>query len=234
VSLRAAAVAATFAVAAMACSSGPAVAANSAPSLTRWAYAQDSGPVWKTLGSSHPKSAGRLHYLTSDGFPEPYVLLGSRVQDDGTRWAHLRLPGRPNGATGWVKREYLGAYHRVTKALVVNRRLHQLTLFDHGRRVLRVAVGVGKRTTPTPAGHFWITERFRVRGGGIYGPYALGTSAYAPHLTDWPGGGVIGMHGTNEPQLIPGNPSHGCIRLRNADIARVYRRAPIGTPLQIV
>ena len=62
----------------------------------------------------------------------------------------------------------------------------------------------------------------------------MGTAAYSDALTDWPGGGVIGVHGTAEPSLIPGRPSHGCIRLRNADMERLYRRTPIGTPLRIL
>ena len=69
-------------------------------------------------------------------------------------------------------------------------------------------------------------------GVGAYGPFAFGTSAYSS-LTDWPGGGVVGMHGTNEPRLVPGRPSHGCIRLRNADILRLARMVSVGTPLLV-
>ena len=67
----------------------------------------------------------------------------------------------------------------------------------------------------------------------VYGPFALGTSAYAPTLSEWPGGGVVGIHGTNEPQLIPGRPSHGCVRMRDADIARLWSLIGLGTPIQI-
>ena len=75
--------------------------------------------------------------------------------------------------------------------------------------------------------------RERLRGsGGVYGPWAFGTSAYS-RLSDWPGGGVIGIHGTNEPWLVPGRPSHGCIRLRNADMERLYAQTPLGTPVVI-
>ena len=52
--------------------------------------------------------------------------------------------------------------------------------------------GVGKRSTPTPAGRFWIRERFAVPGRTLYGPYAFGTSAYS-RLSDWPRGGVVGL-----------------------------------------
>jgi lipoprotein-anchoring transpeptidase ErfK/SrfK len=68
----------------------------------------------------------------------------------------------------------------------------------------------------------------------VYGPFALGTSAYAPTLNEWPGGGIVGIHGTDEPQLIPGRPSHGCIRLRNGYIARLWRLVEVGTPIEIV
>jgi lipoprotein-anchoring transpeptidase ErfK/SrfK len=67
-----------------------------------------------------------------------------------------------------------------------------------------------------------------------YWPYALGTSDYST-LSEWPGGGVIGIHGDwDQPWLIPGRPSHGCIRMRNRDIASLARRIDIGTPLRII
>ena len=52
-------------------------------------------------------------------------------------------------------------------------------------------------------------------------------------LTDWPGGGYVGVHGTNEPGLIPGHISHGCIRLHNAAILRLAQLMPVGTPLTV-
>jgi lipoprotein-anchoring transpeptidase ErfK/SrfK len=66
-----------------------------------------------------------------------------------------------------------------------------------------------------------------------YGPLAFGTSARSAVLTDWPAGGFIGIHGTKEPERLPGRVSHGCIRLRNADILRLGRLMPVGTPLTI-
>ena len=67
-----------------------------------------------------------------------------------------------------------------------------------------------------------------------YGPYAIGTSAYSPTLTDWPGGGVVGIHGTDQPGLVPGHPSHGCVRLHNGDVTRLYRILQLGTPITII
>jgi lipoprotein-anchoring transpeptidase ErfK/SrfK len=70
-------------------------------------------------------------------------------------------------------------------------------------------------------------------GNPFYGPIAYGTSAKSAVLTDWPGGGFVGIHGTNQPQLIPGRISHGCIRMRNRNILRLSRLMPVGTPLTI-
>jgi lipoprotein-anchoring transpeptidase ErfK/SrfK len=61
----------------------------------------------------------------------------------------------------------------------------------------------------------------------------FGTSARSPTLTDWPGGGYVGVHGTNQPQLIPGQISHGCIRMKNAAIVALGRLMKVGSPLTI-
>ena len=66
----------------------------------------------------------------------------------------------------------------------------------------------------------------------LYGRWAIEISAGAS-ITDWPGGGVIGIHGTNQPWLIGRAVSHGCIRMRNADILRLRRWAKPGTRLRI-
>jgi hypothetical protein len=200
--------------------------------LTRWAHPVQRAPIH---GSPRP-SARRIvstHLLTEDGFPEVYLVLRSWSDSRGRTWRELRIPGRPNGRTGWVRDSALGPLYRVRTQLVVDRRKLHATLYKRGRRIWSAPVGVGKQSTPTPAGHFWIREKFKTHGsGGIYGPVAFGTSDYSV-LSDWPGGGVIGIHGTNEPSLIPGRPSHGCIRVQNPAVRHLWRLMPIGTPLLI-
>jgi hypothetical protein len=201
--------------------------------LTRWAH-----PTQRATAFSRPstkaKKVGRLRLLTEDGFGEVYLLLSTWTSSKGDQWVRVRLPMRPNGRKGWVRRDSLGNYNRVTTRIVVNRSRLRATLYRGGKQVFSARVGVGTPSTPTPSGRFWIREKFRVAGTTIYGTHAIGTSAYAPTLSDWPGGGVVGLHGTNQPGLIPGRPSHGCVRLRNEDIARLYRLAPRGTPVRIL
>ena len=148
-------------------------------------------------------------------------------------WVRVRLAVLPNGTTGWVPRSALGEIHVVRTRLVVDRlRLHA-TLFRDGQRVFRASVGVGEPRYPTPAGEFYVRARLAGYDDPFYGPVAFGTSARSSVLTDWPGGGVVGIHGTDRPELIPGRISHGCIRMQNADIRRLARLMPLGTPITI-
>jgi L,D-transpeptidase catalytic domain len=201
--------------------------------ITRWAHVAFVAPIRARPEASAPR-AGRLRLYTEDGFPEAYLLLRSRRAADGQEWIQLRIPARPNGRVGWVRREALGAVHTTRTAVVVDRRRLQLRLYRKGRLVWRAPVGIGKRRTPTPRGRFWIRERFAIRDRASgYWPYAFGTSAYS-RLSDWPGGGVVGIHGPyGAPERIPGRISHGCIRLRAADTAFLARHIGVGTPVRI-
>lgn len=198
----------------------------------RWAHPLRRVPIrWA------PRAGARMitptHMLTEDGFPEVYPALRSWRDPQGHSWVEVRIPMRPNGRTGWVRHSALGPLNRVLTMLVVDRQKLRATLYRRGRPIWSAAVGIGKPSTPTPAGRFWIREKFRTHAAeSLYGPVAFGSSDYSV-LSDWPGGGVIGIHGTDEPSLVPGRPSHGCIRLRNAAARQLWRLMPVGTPLLI-
>jgi hypothetical protein len=182
-------------------------------------HASAGGPVVRTLANPQPSGAPLTFLL--DGAP-------------GGAWLHVFLPVRPNGSTGWVRRATLGPWHRVTTLLRVNRHTLRATLYRSGRAVWRSRIGVGAPVSPTPAGRFYIRERIaNLHGPGVYGPVAFGTSDYS-RLTEWPGGGIVGIHGTDQPQLLPGHVSHGCIRLPNSAVRRLSRRLRIGTPIQVI
>jgi len=46
-------------------------------------------------------------------------------------------------------------------------------------------------------------------------------------------GDGYGLHGTDDPRSIGHAASHGCVRLRNEDIAYLYSIVPVGTPVYI-
>jgi L,D-transpeptidase catalytic domain len=200
--------------------------------FTAWAHPEQAAPI-RRLPARTSRQIARLRSLTEDGFPEVYLVLRTYTDHDQRTWLQIRIPMRPNGRTGWVADSALGPLHLVRTRLIVDRRHLRATLYDSGRRTWRSPIGVGKPSTPTPAGRFWIRERITVPDPrGPYGPQAFGTSAYSS-LAGWPGGGVVGIHGTNQPYLIPGQPSHGCIRVPNRSIRQLARLMPIGTPVWI-
>jgi lipoprotein-anchoring transpeptidase ErfK/SrfK len=203
-----------------------ALAAPASASAAQWAHPVNLVAIRTQPDASAPRiTTTRL--LTEDKLAEVYAVLERR---DG--WVKIRIPGRPNGRTGWVRRTALGPIRTVDTRITVDRATATLTLRRDGRTRFKTRVGVGKAATPTPAGHFWVREKLRFTGAPMYGAHALGTSAYA-RVSDWPGGGVVGIHGTDRPALIPGRPSHGCVRVRNADMATLYRLTPVGTPITI-
>jgi hypothetical protein len=201
---------------------------------TTWAYTYDTEVVYRRPSATAPHIT-RLHWYTEDGFPEVYLVLRSHWDALGREWLQIRVPRRPNGTIGWVRRSALGALHVTHQLIVVDRKAMRMYLYSKGRLRWTAPVGVGKRSTPTPPGRFWIRERFKIsdpKSG--YWPYAFGTSDYST-LSDWPGGGVVGIHGPYfAPQSIPGRISHGCIRLETAPDAWLAQHVGVGTPLHVV
>jgi len=183
--------------------------------------------------SGAARVVARVGRRTPEGTTNILLTLGRREDRAGRLWVRVRLPVLPAGTTGWIPRSALGGYGTVRTRLVVDRSRLTATLLRGGRRVFRAPVGVGERRWPTPAGEFHVRNVLTRFASPTYGPLAFGTSARSETLTDWPDGGFVGIHGTDEPGLIPGRVSHGCIRLRNADILRLARLMPVGTPLTI-
>jgi len=194
---------------------------------SRWAFVVRSTAA-RSAPSAHAPLVAAVPRTTPDTAPN---LV--RVVAETRRWALAELTVLPNGRTGWIPRRDLSVYHVVETRLVVDRARLALTLYRAGRRVFHAAVGIGTRGAPTPRGTFYVRERLTRFGDPFYGPIAFGTSARSPTLTDWPGGGIVGIHGTNRPDLVPGRISHGCVRLRNSDIVRLARLLPLGTPVEI-
>jgi len=199
--------------------------------ITKWAPVQRavdaherpswSSPVVVSVSTSTPEGTANL------------VVADGEVTRDGVSWVHARLAVLPDGRTGWVPRSALGGWTFVDTRVVVDEADLTLTLYRAGKEVFRTPVGVGKPSTPTPTGQFYVRDRLTAYASPEYGPLAFGTSARSPYETDWPAGGFIGIHGTDQPALIPGRVSHGCIRLRNAAILKLGRLMPVGTPVTI-
>ncbi|HET8652130.1 MAG TPA: L,D-transpeptidase family protein [Gaiellaceae bacterium] len=183
--------------------------------------------------SETSRVVGRLRALTPEHVPHVVFLSQGLIDRQGRYWVRVPLPKLPNGTTGWIPRDAVGSFAEVDTHLVIERAKLRATLYERGRPVFRTIVGVGKPHWPTPAGRFYVRERLTGFTDPIYGSLAFGTNGRSAVLTDWPGGGFIGIHGTNQPEILPGRVSHGCVRMRNPSIRRLDRLMRVGTPVTI-
>jgi hypothetical protein len=200
--------------------------------LSRWARVERTVGA-RTRPSANARAITRLRPQTPELTGNLVLALAGQINENGEYWVQVRLPILPNGSTGWVPRSALGSFHRIWTRLVIDRTLFTATLYRQGAAIFRTRVGVGKPYWPTPAGEFYVRERLTGFSDLIYGPIAFGTNARSAVLTDWPGGGFIGIHGTNQPEILPGRVSHGCVRMPNAAVERLSRLMPLGTPVTI-
>jgi L,D-transpeptidase catalytic domain len=196
--------------------------------LSRWALV-----LRPAAARVAPSRSARVITVVSDRTPEGTKNIVLALESRGA-WVRVRLAVLPNGTTGWMPRAALGPYRGVWTRLVVNRARMTATLLRRGKAIFRAPVGVGRSYLPTPRGEFYVRVRLSGFNDPMYGPIAFGTSGRAPNLTGWPGGGYIGIHGTNKPELLPGAVSHGCVRLKNADIRRLAALMPLGTPVTVL
>lgn len=209
-----------------------------APSTKGLASAEQTFAARVTTATHAFRSPGRGAFLPLPledpyGFPTTLSVLDQTRLCSGATWYRVRLAHWPNGTTGWVRATDV-ATTKLRVRIVVDVSAHQLTLYRAGHVVLRSPAAIGKPSTPTPLGTFFVTQRFVVDPPtGAYGPRALGISAFSNVLRSWRDGGPIGIHGTDETFSIGKPVSHGCVRLPNDLIIKLFAVTPLGTPVVV-
>jgi lipoprotein-anchoring transpeptidase ErfK/SrfK len=203
------------------------------PQYERWTVGVAQRPVTvRTRPANDAPLLAKLDLQTAAAYPT--LLLVDTVREvEGVPWYRVWVPVRPNGTRGWVRDGQLAFYTTASK-IVIDLSDRTLMVYRRGELEGRFRVAVGSPDLPTPTGEFFVTQKLRPPDpSGVYGVLQLGTSAFQPKLKDWPDGGVVGIHGTNEPQLIGKAISHGCVRMKNAAIVEVSRLVPSGSPVLI-
>lgn len=219
-------------------SSAPA-GAPSTQAATAASFDFGNGPA--TIATASGKAVDI--YKTPDD-PTPYLRLNSPNPDGAPRvflvterksgWLHVFLPVQPNGSQGWVSTDQVRTA-KTSYWLQVLRSGHRLKLYKGKQVVVSTPAAIGSTDTPTPGGAYYLTELLQPPNpSGDYGPYAYGLSGQSTALTQFNGHDpVIGIHGTNHPELLGTSVSHGCIRVSNAVITQLAKMLPLGTPVQI-
>jgi lipoprotein-anchoring transpeptidase ErfK/SrfK len=200
--------------------------------VARWAGVMRPAVVRTAPRDSAPVVTN-LETWTTDNTQNVVLVLGGVELPGNVTWYRVRLPILPNNSTGWVRKSVLSDLYTVDTHLYINLGKLTATLEKDGKVVFKTHVGLGTATNPTPRGQFYVRSKLVGYDSPVYGPLAFGTSARSPTLTDWPGGGFVGVHGTNQPEILPGYVSHGCIRMPNEAILKLSRLMPVGTPITI-
>lgn len=106
--------------------------------------------------------------------------------------------------------------------IVADVSLNKLTVFKDGKSFKIYDIAGGKSSTPSPLGTWKIVSKDTWGEG--FGGYWMGLNV------PW---GKYGIHGTKFPTSIGWNSSHGCLRMRNSDVAELYKFIPYGTSVII-
>ena len=171
-----------------------------------------------------------MHQFRSDYRLQEILAVSVRTGDDGRPWYKISVPMRPNGTMGWIPANSVKLSPTVSQ-IVVHRGARTIDVYRNGKLALHGIVAVGAPGMETPLGHYYVSARF-VPDDPFLGVFAVETSAYSK-LSEWPGGGVVGIHGTSAPQLLGQAVSHGCVRVSNQTASGLRRLAPLGTPIWI-
>jgi lipoprotein-anchoring transpeptidase ErfK/SrfK len=189
------------------------------PKVPVYSAPKDGLPVAQTLGNPRPL-----------GGPLAMVVL-----DQQPGWLNVSLPVRPNESSGWVKSSDFSLSQHSFR-IAIELAAHRITVYNGYSIVDQEPVGVGTSATPTAGGIFYTADEVQVvPPTGPYGPYAFGLSGFSNVLTSFGGGpGQLAIHGTNQPQFIGQDVSHGCIRMSNAGITKLAHMLPLGVPVAIL
>ena len=214
--------------------SGTSAAQPTAAPVPRWQVAKAVGPVVAYRAPSTSATVRqRFNKVNANDFPAVFLVRSVRQVGD-TTWYDVWLPIRPNESHGWVKEGSVAIYTTTAK-IVIHLSQRRLLVYRRGLLVGSFPVAVGMSQLPTPTGIYYVNQKLRPpTPGGAYGVLALGISAYQPRLPNWPQGGPVAIHGTNQDSLIGQAVSHGCVRMHNADVLKVSALVPTGSPVVIV
>jgi hypothetical protein len=102
------------------------------------------------------------------GGPTVLPVVGRTRTSDGVQWLRVLVPGRPNGLRGWITRRAT-VLSKTGWHIVVRTSSRRVRVFRSGRLVRSVAAIVGKPSTPTPNGRFFVEESVRMNPGAAGG-----------------------------------------------------------------
>jgi lipoprotein-anchoring transpeptidase ErfK/SrfK len=198
------------------------------PDRTTLAHLEHRTNGYRTPTSRHPNRRVHRRWHESVSVLPVIAASGHRVE--------VLLPQRPNESTTWMNVKAV-RLSRTNQAILIDLSARRLYLFKGRQQIGSFPIGIGKPSTPTPTGVFFLALYARAPEAGIgYGPLVLNTSAHSDAIRDFEGGNdaLIAIHGPIGAGREIGKHgaaiSHGCIRMHVRQLKRLYF-LPMGTPI---
>ena len=153
------------------------------------------------------------------------------------QWLRIMMPERPNGLTAWVKAA------DVTRSTTPWRMVLKLSetrvrVYKDGSEVWSAPVGIGRDTTRTPTGKYFVAV-IEKPGPHGYGPIVLNLNAHSEDIQSWQGSGdaITAFHGPFGAEALirsgGGKVSNGCVRMLPEDQIKMDGIA-LGSPVDIL
>ncbi len=183
--------------------------------------------VWESPDDTAPP-AWRMAIPTEFGSPRHFLVIGE-TED----WVHVKVPVRPNGSTGWVRKADV-TFTVTTMRIDVDVSERLVTVLDGDTVVFETIGAVGRDAYPTPVGEWFLRDVIPWDANSVYGPWVLALSAFSEQIDEINGGqAVVALHGTSQPDKLGSAVSLGCVRMSNDDITTVASLVPVGAPVVI-
>lgn len=173
-------------------------------------------------------SLWQLAIPTEFGGPRTFLVLS-----ETEHWVEVKVPVRPNGSTGWVRKDDV-SFSSSSMRIEVDVSDRTVVVFDGDTPVFETVGAVGKEAYPTPVGEWFLRDAIAWDPNSVYGPWVLALSAFSEQIDEINGGqAVVALHGTSQPDKLGSAVSLGCVRLSNDDITTVASLVPVGSPVII-
>ena len=163
----------------------------------------------------------------------PMVLVVKDTSDDRYE---VYLPAPPVGSTGWVDRDEV-RISTVDLRIEISITQHRIRVIDGQDTLFDEPVSLGIADRPVAGEPYFLKELLRPpRADGPYGVYAYGLSGtVADEAAFATGLGVVGIHGTSNPDLLGQDAPIGSVGVHNDVITRMVEEIglPLGTPVEV-
>lgn len=193
------------------------------------------GGIDGSFGAQSGKALRNFQMHAHAAFPQ---VDTTGVVDAATLRALDALAPAPGqkGQTGHLP---VPLYQGTPVRVVVVKNEHRTFLFDAQGKVQGIfGNAVGRGTTPTDPGLKKVTGKLNEADSHALGMKMWGSWAFGSRLVDlsWNTGKSSGeeLHGTNAPNQLGEDVSHGCVRHANPDIILIYEALKVGDKVAIV